>query len=187
MASLESNLEEFCSALSGEISSLDADISASIQEQSCASKTAQSDMRKAREASVMLQAKIEGIREKAVKSEEMVKAICSDIKQLDYAKRHLQTTVTALKRLHMLTNAVHQLSETSESNQFKEAADLLEAVQQLMLGLAAYLLATPSNQQHRPWLDMRMRGCFSRPQNQRAAAGRFEGPERAASWAARCC
>ena len=131
-------MEEFCSALSGEISSLDADISASIQEQSCASKTAQSDMRKAREASVMLQAKIEGIREKAVKSEEMVKAICSDIKQLDYAKRHLQTTVTALKRLHMLTNAVHQLSETSESNQFKEAADLLEAVQQLMLGFETF-------------------------------------------------
>ena len=28
--------------------------------------------------------------------------ICGDIKSLDFAKRHLTTTITALKRIHML-------------------------------------------------------------------------------------
>lgn len=31
----------------------------------------------------------------------MVQDICADIKQLDTAKRHLTTTITALKRLQM--------------------------------------------------------------------------------------
>ncbi|KAI9989158.1 hypothetical protein PInf_019297 [Phytophthora infestans] len=53
--------------------------------------------------------KIHDIRGKAEQSEVMVQEICRDIKQLDYAKRHLQTTLTALKRLHMLVNAVDQL------------------------------------------------------------------------------
>ena len=44
----------------------------------------------------------------------MVQEICRDIRQLDYAKRHLQTTITALKRLHMLVgNALCHLARDS--------------------------------------------------------------------------
>lgn len=32
--------------------------------------------------------------------------ICRDIKKLDYAKKHLTATITALRRLSMLVNAV---------------------------------------------------------------------------------
>ena len=39
----------------------------------------------------------------------MVQEICADIKKLDYAKSHLQISITALKRLQMLTTAVAQL------------------------------------------------------------------------------
>jgi peptidoglycan hydrolase CwlO-like protein len=46
--------------------------------------------------------KINDIKSKAEKSEEMVQEICRDIKSLDYAKKHLTTTITALKRTHML-------------------------------------------------------------------------------------
>lgn len=35
--------------------------------------------------------------------------LCVDIKKLDYAKNHLQTSITSLNRLQMLTNAVSQL------------------------------------------------------------------------------
>ena len=35
----------------------------------------------------------------------MVQEICADIKKLDYAKTHLQSTITSLKRLQMLITA----------------------------------------------------------------------------------
>ena len=42
---------------------------------------------------------IRDIKDKAEQSEQMVHEICRDIKSLDYAKRHLTLTITALKRL----------------------------------------------------------------------------------------
>ena len=45
--------------------------------------------------------KIQDIKHKAKQSDVMVQDICADIKQLDTAKRHLTTTITALKRLQM--------------------------------------------------------------------------------------
>ena len=53
--------------------------------------------------------KVREIKGKAEQSEQMVHEICRDIKSLDYAKRHLTTTITALKRLQMLVTAVEQL------------------------------------------------------------------------------
>ncbi len=54
-------------------------------------------------------AKINEIRRKAEQSEVMVQEICRDIKKLDYAKKHLTYTITALRRLAMLINAVGKL------------------------------------------------------------------------------
>lgn len=42
------------------------------------------------------------IKAKAEQSEVMVQEICRDIKKLDYAKKHITTTITALHRLSML-------------------------------------------------------------------------------------
>lgn len=55
-------------------------------------------------------AKINEIRHKAEQSEVMVQEICRDIKKLDYAKKHLTYTITALRRLAMLINAVGELA-----------------------------------------------------------------------------
>lgn len=57
-------------------------------------------------------AKINEIRRKAEQSEVMVQEICRDIKKLDYAKKHLTYTITALRRLAMLINAVGEPSCT---------------------------------------------------------------------------
>jgi hypothetical protein len=46
--------------------------------------------------------KIREIKVKAEQSETMVQEICRDIKKLDFAKKHITTTVTALHRLAML-------------------------------------------------------------------------------------
>ena len=68
----------------------------------------------------------------------MVQEICRDIKQLDFAKRHLQTTITALKRLHMLQTAVEQLKLMAEGRHYKEASHLLDAVSQLLTHFEPY-------------------------------------------------
>ena len=62
--------------------------------------------------------KIEDIKAKASQSENMVQEICADIKKLDFAKNHLQTSVTALKRLQMLITAVGQLEVHFIANYF---------------------------------------------------------------------
>ena len=59
--------------------------------------------------------KINDIKTKASQSERMVQEICADIKKLDCAKNHLQSTITSLKRLQMLITAVSQL-EVLENN-----------------------------------------------------------------------
>ena len=59
--------------------------------------------------------KIRDIKLKASQSESMVQEICADIKKLDYAKNHLQVSITSLNRLQMLINAVGQLEVRSRS------------------------------------------------------------------------
>lgn len=61
--------------------------------------------------------KIHDIKSKASQSEKMVQEICSDIKKLDCAKNHLQSTITSLKRLQMLITAVSQLEVSTCSRQ----------------------------------------------------------------------
>lgn len=46
--------------------------------------------------------KISEMKEKAEQSEVMVQEICRDIKKLDFAKKNITTTITALHRLAML-------------------------------------------------------------------------------------
>ena len=68
---------------------------------------------------------------KADKSEQMVQEICSGIKSLDYAKKNITTTITGLKRIHMLVTGVDQLREWTAKRQYKEVGNILEAVNQL--------------------------------------------------------
>ena len=49
--------------------------------------------------------------------------ICADIKKLDLAKTHLQTSITSLKRLQMLMMAVNKLETLAESDEHKATAD----------------------------------------------------------------
>lgn len=72
--------------------------------------------------------RIRHIREKAEVSEKMVQEITRDIKSLDYAKRHLTTSITTLNHLHMLVGGVDSLTTMAEKRQYREAAHLLDAV-----------------------------------------------------------
>lgn len=56
----------------------------------------------------------------------MVQAITQDVKSLDYAKRHLTSSVTVLKRLQMLVTAVNQLEDMARNKEYRESAQLLQ-------------------------------------------------------------
>lgn len=62
----------------------------------------------------------------------------ADIKRLDSTKKNLTLSMTALKRLQMLTTAYEQLVELSKSRQYRECAHLLQAVMQLMAHFKSY-------------------------------------------------
>lgn len=72
-------------------------------------KQASKDILETQESINDLFQKISDIKLKASQSEKMVQEICADIKKLDYAKNHLQTSITSLNRLQMLISAVGQL------------------------------------------------------------------------------
>ena len=75
----------------------------------CTSRILMQDIVETQESITDLFQKISDIKAKASQSEKMVQEICADIKKLDYAKNHLQTSITSLNRLQMLINAVAQL------------------------------------------------------------------------------
>lgn len=73
-----------------------------------------------------------------MQTEETITDMTADIKRLDNTKRNLTLSMTALKRLQMLTTAYEQLRGQSTSRQYKECAQLLQAVIQLMAHFKSY-------------------------------------------------
>lgn len=81
---------------------------------------------------------IDGVRERALQTEKNITEMTADIKQLDNTKRNLTLSMTALKRLQMLTTAYEQLQALCKTRQYRECAQLLQAVIQLMAHFKSY-------------------------------------------------
>lgn len=82
--------------------------------------------------------RIENVRERALQTERNITEMTADIKQLDNTKKNLTLSMTALKRLQMLTTAYEQLRALSKTRQYRECAQLLQAVIQLMAHFKSY-------------------------------------------------
>lgn len=65
------------------------------------------------------------IREKATESEAVVRNITADIQVLDLAKKNLILSMTVLKRLQMLVNALHHLEGYIQERNYEEIAQSL--------------------------------------------------------------
>ncbi|KAL6137090.1 hypothetical protein ACLB2K_062385 [Fragaria x ananassa] len=133
-----SGVEPLMQKIHSEIRRVDAGILAAVREQSNSGTKAKEDLAAATRAVKELMYKIREIKTKAEQSETMVQEICRDIKKLDFAKKHITTTITALHRLTMLVSAVEQLQVMASKRQYKEAAAQLEAVNQLCSHFEAY-------------------------------------------------
>jgi len=82
--------------------------------------------------------KIESVRERAMQTEQTITDMTADIKRLDGTKKNLTLSMTALKRLQMLTTAYEQLRSLSKARQYRECAQLLQAVIQLVAHFKTY-------------------------------------------------
>ncbi|XP_043510139.1 vacuolar protein sorting-associated protein 53 homolog isoform X3 [Frieseomelitta varia] len=82
---------------------------------------------------------IKDIKDKAEQSEEVVKEITRDIKQLDFAKRNLTASITALNHLHMLVEGVDTLKVLTQKKQYGEIVLPLQAVMEVMQHFNSYM------------------------------------------------
>ncbi len=135
-----SGLDTFLLGISTQMKVLEDEISHAVQMQSISGQQASIQILAAHEDIGQLFAKMTDIRKKATNSEKVVQEMCADIKKLDIAKTHLQTSITSLKRLQMLITAVGQLELLAQDLHYKDAANLMDAVKQLMASFeqAAY-------------------------------------------------
>ena len=107
LAGVETQMQE----LQEKMKVLDEEVLQTVRTQTSAGSTARKDLESGRQSVQELFGKVREIKSKADASELMVHEICRDIKSLDYAKRHLTQTITALKRLQMVRVAhSHSLS-----------------------------------------------------------------------------
>ena len=133
-----SGVEPYMQELGETMASLDEEILQTVRQQTSAGSAARKDLEAGKQSIQELFIKVRDIKSKADASEQMVQDICRDIKSLDYAKRHLTQTITALKRLQMLVTAVEQLDVMARERMYSEAANLLQAVNQLLEHFANY-------------------------------------------------
>ncbi|USW54158.1 Putative vacuolar protein sorting-associated protein [Septoria linicola] len=119
-------------------SSLDSSISSLVTAQTTSDSDSVRRIQDAKAELATLFAKIEGVRERALETERTITEMTADIKRLDSTKRNLTLSMTALKRLQMLTTAYEQLKGLSETRQYRECAHLLQAVIQLMAHFKSY-------------------------------------------------
>ncbi|KAG7673354.1 hypothetical protein Ndes2526B_g03205 [Nannochloris sp. 'desiccata'] len=125
------NLGPFIDSIHSQIRRVDGEILEAVRRQSSSGSKARHELRTAQSSITEMLQQVGEIKRKAAQSETMVQEICRDIKKLDFAKKHLTSTITALRRLGMLITAVDQLQLAAERREFGEAAHLLGAVQQL--------------------------------------------------------
>ncbi|KAL9602175.1 MAG: hypothetical protein Q9219_002039 [cf. Caloplaca sp. 3 TL-2023] len=133
-----SSITKTSSALRSYQDVLDREITALVKHQSVSDVESVRSIRAAKDDLAELFRKVEDVRARALQTEEAITEMTADIKRLDNTKRNLTLSMTALKRLQMLTTAYEQLRGLSSSRQYKDCAQLLQAVIQLMAHFKSY-------------------------------------------------
>lgn len=133
-----SHVARVSSSLSRHQNELDDDISTLVTLQTTSDSDSVRRVQDTKSELAELFAKIEGVRERALETERAITSMTADIKRLDSTKKNLTLSMTALKRLQMLTTAYEQLRGLIQSKQYRECAHLLEAVIQLMAHFKSY-------------------------------------------------
>ncbi|XP_069827308.1 vacuolar protein sorting-associated protein 53 homolog [Dendropsophus ebraccatus] len=134
-----SNIDDVVSKIRLKIRRLDDSIRTVVRGQTNVGQDGRQALEEAQKAIQQLFGKIKDIKDKAEKSEQMVKEITRDIKQLDHAKRHLTTSITTLNHLHMLAGGVDSLEAMTRKRQYGEVANLLQGVVNVLEHFQKYM------------------------------------------------
>ncbi|KAI3060571.1 hypothetical protein CBS147352_36 [Aspergillus niger] len=117
---------------------LDNDIGALVEDQVTSNAESVERIQAAKADLTELFKKIDDVRDRASRTELAITEMTADIKQLDNAKKNLTLSMTVLKRLQMLTTAYDQLRSLGRTRQYRDCAQLLQAVIQLMAHFKSY-------------------------------------------------
>ncbi|KAF7562963.1 hypothetical protein G7046_g1143 [Stylonectria norvegica] len=133
-----SSISQVSKSLRNRQNELSSDIVSLETEQAYGPDSSLERMQSAQAELAQLFRKIETVRSRAIETEQNITSMTADIKRLDGTKRNLTLSMTALKRLQMLTTAYEQLRALAKTRQYRECAGLLQAVLQLMKHFNSY-------------------------------------------------
>ncbi|KAI3340158.1 Vps53-like protein [Ustulina deusta] len=133
-----SSIRSVASTLLSEQDALSAQIAARQRAQAYGPDSSLERMQSAQAELGALFRKIETVRARAIQTEQNITSMTADIKRLDGTKKNLTLSMTALKRLQMLTTAYEQLRGLAKTRQYRDCASLLQAVIQLMRHFNSY-------------------------------------------------
>ncbi|CAG9854453.1 unnamed protein product [Phyllotreta striolata] len=133
-----SNIDEVVLKMENKINSIDNEISTVVRGQITASKDGRKALEEAQKVIKQLFTHITDIKEQAERSEEMVREITRDIKQLDCAKRNLTLAITTLNHLHMLVGGVDTLKGLTQRRLYGEIVLPLQAISEVMTHFENY-------------------------------------------------
>lgn len=133
-----SNIDEVVLKMENKINFIDSEISTVVRGQIAASEEGRQALDEAQKVIKQLFVHITDIKERAEKSEEMVREITSDIKQLDCAKKNLTLAITTLNHLHMLVGGVDTLKSLTQKRLYGEIALPLQAISEVMTHFENY-------------------------------------------------
>lgn len=111
-----------------EILEIDDNIRSVVRGQNNSGQDGRQALEEAQKVIVQLFGQITEIKTRAEKTEEMVKEITRDIKQLDCAKKNLTSAITTLNHLHMLVGGVESLYKLTEKRLYGEVLNPLQAI-----------------------------------------------------------
>ncbi|XP_055372308.1 vacuolar protein sorting-associated protein 53 homolog [Condylostylus longicornis] len=123
-----SNIDEVISKMECEVTVIDDNIRSVVRGQTNVSQDGRLALDEAQKTINQMCLQISDIQNRAEQTEEMVKEITRDIKQLDCAKRNLTTAITTLNHLHMLVGGVESLNKLIEKRLYGEILNPLQAI-----------------------------------------------------------
>ncbi|XP_049767266.1 vacuolar protein sorting-associated protein 53 homolog [Schistocerca cancellata] len=134
-----SNIDDVIGNMQYKIRSIDDEIRSVVRGQTNVGQDGRAALEEAQRVIRQLFVHIKDIKTKAEQSEEMVKEITRDIKQLDCAKRNLTAAITTLNHLHMLVGGVDSLQALIKKRQYGEIELPLQAIMEVMKHFHNYM------------------------------------------------
>ncbi|CAL7944694.1 unnamed protein product [Xylocopa violacea] len=122
-----------------QIRTIDKEIRSVVRGQTNVGQDGKAALEDAQKVIKQLFVHIKDIKDKAEQSEEVVKEITRDIKQLDFAKRNLTASITALNHLYMLVEGVDYLKVLTQKKQYGKIILPLQAVMEVMQHFNNYM------------------------------------------------